>query len=183
MIPESSSTYRIVIRYEDHAVRGFAEACDLGSMDQLLRNEPVCPLDSIRLKLADSDKTEDVSTHNAKAVFFVKTFDGETLLFPGLRSIPGYGHTPGQSYYVLESGGEKMIFWGDIIHVPDIQFYNPNITIKFDVDSTAAAARRKRDFADAAKNRELQRVECIGLYWHFVDIVWIFLFPLLYIAR
>jgi len=48
-----------------------------------------------------------------------------------------------------------MIFWGDIIHVPDIQFYNPNITIKFDVDSTAAAARRKRDFADAAKNRTL----------------------------
>src|SRR5256712_3490199 len=28
-------------------------------------------------------------------------FDGETQLFPGLRSIPGYGHTPGQSYYVL----------------------------------------------------------------------------------
>jgi len=37
--------------------------------------------------------------------------------------------------------------------------------------------------AEAAKNQELQRVECIGLYWHFVDIVWIFLFPLLYIAR
>jgi cytochrome c oxidase subunit 3 len=25
-------------------------------------------------------------------------------------------------------------------------------------------------------------VECSGLYWHFVDIVWIFLFPLLYLA-
>jgi heme/copper-type cytochrome/quinol oxidase subunit 3 len=37
--------------------------------------------------------------------------------------------------------------------------------------------------SDAAKNQEMQRVECIGLYWHFVDIVWIFLFPLLYIAR
>jgi cytochrome c oxidase subunit 3 len=24
-------------------------------------------------------------------------------------------------------------------------------------------------------------VEVIGLYWHFVDIVWIFLFPLLYL--
>ena len=24
-------------------------------------------------------------------------------------------------------------------------------------------------------------VECAGLYWHFVDIVWIFLFPLLYL--
>ena len=36
---------------------------------------------------------------------------------------------------------------------------------------------------DAKKNRELHRVENIGIYWHFVDIVWIFLFPLLYIAK
>ena len=35
----------------------------------------------------------------------------------------------------------------------------------------------------AAQNRELQRVENVGLYWHFVDVVWIFLFPLLYIAK
>jgi len=35
----------------------------------------------------------------------------------------------------------------------------------------------------AAKNQELHRVENIGIYWHFVDIVWIFLFPLLYIAK
>ena len=25
------------------------------------------------------------------------------------------------------------------------------------------------------------RVEVTGLYWHFVDLVWIFLFPLLYL--
>ena len=35
----------------------------------------------------------------------------------------------------------------------------------------------------AWKGKELQRVELIGIYWHFVDIVWIFLFPLLYIAK
>ena len=35
----------------------------------------------------------------------------------------------------------------------------------------------------AARNEELQRVELAGIYWHFVDIVWIFLFPLLYIAK
>lgn len=35
----------------------------------------------------------------------------------------------------------------------------------------------------AAKNQELQRVELVGIYWHFVDLVWIFLFPLLYIAK
>jgi len=27
-----------------------------------------------------------------------------------------------------------------------------------------------------------QRVEMAGLYWHFVDLVWIFLFPLLYLS-
>ena len=38
--------------------------------------------------------------------------------------------------------------------------------------------------AQAAKrNQHLNRVELIGLYWHFVDLVWIFLFPLLYIAK
>lgn len=26
-------------------------------------------------------------------------------------------------------------------------------------------------------------VECFGLYWHFVDLAWIFLFPLLYMLR
>ena len=35
----------------------------------------------------------------------------------------------------------------------------------------------------ARRNAELQRVEIIGIYWHFVDVVWIFLFPLLYIAK
>ena len=36
---------------------------------------------------------------------------------------------------------------------------------------------------DAARGRHLNRVENIGIYWHFVDVVWIFLFPLLYIAK
>jgi heme/copper-type cytochrome/quinol oxidase subunit 3 len=33
-----------------------------------------------------------------------------------------------------------------------------------------------------ARNENLQRVEYVGIYWHFVDAVWIFLFPLFYIA-
>jgi cytochrome c oxidase subunit 3 len=40
--------------------------------------------------------------------------------------------------------------------------------------------------AGAARGRYGPRyynpVECMGLYWHFVDIVWIFLFPLLYLV-
>ncbi|MEC7887365.1 MAG: cytochrome c oxidase subunit 3 [SAR324 cluster bacterium] len=36
---------------------------------------------------------------------------------------------------------------------------------------------------DIRKGHNYQRVELIGIYWHFVDLVWIFLFPLLYIAN
>jgi heme/copper-type cytochrome/quinol oxidase subunit 3 len=37
--------------------------------------------------------------------------------------------------------------------------------------------------ADARRQQHLGRVENVGIYWHFVDVVWIFLFPLLYIAK
>ena len=36
---------------------------------------------------------------------------------------------------------------------------------------------------EARKGRHLHRVELIGIYWHFVDAVWIFLFPLFYLAK
>ena len=31
--------------------------------------------------------------------------------------------------------------------------------------------------------RDYNPIELSGLYWHFVDIVWIFVFPLLYLMR
>jgi hypothetical protein len=67
----------VVVRYESHAVRGFAEVEELGTIDQLLRNSPQYPLDSIRLKVLETGKTQSVPTKDAKAVFFVKTFDGD----------------------------------------------------------------------------------------------------------
>ncbi|MBP0588321.1 cytochrome c oxidase subunit 3 [Paraburkholderia sp. LEh10] len=39
-----------------------------------------------------------------------------------------------------------------------------------------ALARAERELAKP------ERIEVVGLYWHFVDIVWIFLYPLLYLV-
>jgi heme/copper-type cytochrome/quinol oxidase subunit 3 len=36
---------------------------------------------------------------------------------------------------------------------------------------------------DARKGNNLHRVELGGMYWHMVDLIWIFLFPLLYLVR
>lgn len=82
----------------------------------------------------------------------VQMFDGATELFPGIRSVPAYGHTPGHSFYLLESQGERIAFWGDILHVAEVQLPHPDVTIQFDVDPTAAAAARARAFSDAAKH-------------------------------
>ena len=81
-----------------------------------------------------------------------KPFSGTGDLFvPGVRAVSTYGHTPGHTIYTIESKGERMSFWGDLMHVAAVQFPDPSVTIKFDVDSKSAAVWRKKAFADAAK--------------------------------
>ena len=81
----------------------------------------------------------------------LKTFEGETELLPGVRAIPARGHTPGHTIYRIESKGETLILWGDLMHVAAVQFDDPQVTITFDIDSKRAAAARRAAFAEAAK--------------------------------
>jgi glyoxylase-like metal-dependent hydrolase (beta-lactamase superfamily II) len=80
-----------------------------------------------------------------------KPFDGDTELVPGVRAVPAYGHTPGHTIYAVESQGQRLMLWGDLMHVAAVQFAEPSVTIRFDTDSSAAAAIRKKEYAAAAK--------------------------------
>ncbi len=80
-----------------------------------------------------------------------KPFDGNTDLIPGIKAVATAGHTPGHSIYAVESKGQKLVLWGDLMHVASVQFVNPGVTIKFDIDSKAAAVQRKKAYAEAAK--------------------------------
>ena len=80
-----------------------------------------------------------------------KSFDGNTELLPGIRAVATYGHTPGHTIYAVESKGERLVLWGDLMHSAAVQFPDPTVTIKFDTDTKAAAAQRKAQYADAAK--------------------------------
>ena len=42
--------------------------------------------------------------------------------------------------------------------------------------SRSGGRRLHRPWADA------RRIEVVALYWHFVDVVWIFLYPLIYLV-
>ena len=68
----------------------------------------------------------------------LSTFDGSTVLVPGIRAQSAYGHTPGHTVYVVESKGEKLVLVGDLMHVAAVQFDNPGVTIQFDSDQPAA---------------------------------------------
>ena len=80
-----------------------------------------------------------------------KPFDGNTDLVAGVKAIATRGHTPGHAIYAVESKGQKLVLWGDLMHVASVQFANPGVTIKFDTDSKAAALQRRRAYAEAAK--------------------------------
>ncbi len=81
----------------------------------------------------------------------LKPFDVETELVPGIRAIPAAGHTPGHTIYAVESQGNKLVVWGDLMHVAAVQFAMPSVTIAFDNDPKAAAPARMKNYADAAK--------------------------------
>jgi glyoxylase-like metal-dependent hydrolase (beta-lactamase superfamily II) len=82
-----------------------------------------------------------------------RPFQGDVELVPGVRAVAAPGHTPGHTLYVIESGGQKLLLWGDLMHVAAAQFPDPGVTIRFDVDSASAAEQRRKVFADAATNR------------------------------
>ena len=54
--------------------------------------------------------------------------------------------------YVVESKGEKLVLWGDLMHVAAVQFEDPTVTIEFDLDNATAAQARQAAYADAARN-------------------------------
>lgn len=67
-------------------------------------------------------------------------------VFPGVMAEPIPGHTPGHTAYIIASGNESLIIWGDTVHVPTIQIQKPDVTLDFDSDPDAARAMRRRLF-------------------------------------
>lgn len=78
-------------------------------------------------------------------------FEGDTELAPGIRTLSTHGHSPGHAFFVAESQGQKIVFWGDVMHAGAVQFAEPSATVRFDSDSKAAAAQRAKAYAEAAR--------------------------------
>ncbi|HET6184114.1 MAG TPA: MBL fold metallo-hydrolase [Acetobacteraceae bacterium] len=124
----------------------------------------------------DDDAAMARATERAKRLYFqcareqiapyrerLRPFSGPAEVFPGVRTVMLHGHTPGHCGYLIASGSESLLIWGDIIHVPEIQVPRPEVTIEFDTDPDQAAATRRRTFDMAASDRLL----IAGMHVHY----------------
>ena len=76
---------------------------------------------------------------------------GEPL--PGISAQPQPGHTPGHTGWLVSSGDDALLIWGDIVHVTGVQFARPDAALTFDLDPDAARRSRSRVFDWVATDR------------------------------
>ena len=68
--------------------------------------------------------------------------DGEGVAGVNILCCPG--HTPGHSAWIVSSGKESAMMWGDIIHLQKVQMARPDVTVMYDLDGDMAAQSRTR---------------------------------------
>ncbi|MDR0815058.1 MAG: MBL fold metallo-hydrolase [Bacteroidales bacterium] len=74
-------------------------------------------------------------------------------LIPGFTGIAAYGHTPGHTGFLLQSGGSRLLIWGDLTHAMAVQMPHPEVALSFDVNPAQAVAIRKEILAYVAKHK------------------------------
>jgi glyoxylase-like metal-dependent hydrolase (beta-lactamase superfamily II) len=83
-----------------------------------------------------------------------RTFD-EGPVVAGIDAIPLRGHTPGHCGFVVHSGSEALLIWGDTVHSIGIQTTRPDVSFAYDVDQQAARETRLHLFDRVVADRLL----------------------------
>lgn len=83
----------------------------------------------------------------------IETFQANASMGGGISIVDLQGHTPGHSGVRISDGKEQLLIWGDIVHVPALQFAHPQASIAFDVDVEKARAARAKIFDEVASDR------------------------------
>ena len=63
-----------------------------------------------------------------------------------LKAVALPGHAPGHTGYAFDTEEDHFLFFGDVVHVPALQFADPAFSWGFDDDQPTARATRLRVF-------------------------------------
>jgi glyoxylase-like metal-dependent hydrolase (beta-lactamase superfamily II) len=77
--------------------------------------------------------------------------DGEVM--PGVSAVLLAGHTPGHNGWLVASGNDGLLIWGDLVHLAAIQIARPDTGLIYDVDPRTACATRRRMFDRVAADK------------------------------
>lgn len=86
----------------------------------------------------------------ANQITFLKPNDE---VVSGIRAIEASGHTPGHLGFHIESGGKRLLIWGDCAHHEVASLARPEWHAYFDMDKEKGVATRKRIYDMAATDR------------------------------
>jgi glyoxylase-like metal-dependent hydrolase (beta-lactamase superfamily II) len=106
-----------------------------------------------------SGANERISRNIAKAAVTTAPYrrrmrtvrDGEVM--PGVSAVLLAGHTPGHTGWLIQSGKDGLLIWGDLVHFASIQIARPDTGLIYDVDPQVACATRKRMFDRVAADK------------------------------
>jgi cytochrome c oxidase subunit 3 len=98
------------------------------------------------------------------------------LVIKGLEyhAVISEGYLPGYGIHLQSKGGASTLFFWLYFVMTGVHALHVVIGVGL-LGSLAFGLRRPQSVSDNV-------VRNVGLYWHFVDLVWVFLFPMLYLA-
>lgn len=73
----------------------------------------------------------------------VSTFTPGNSVGEGITSIDLKGHTAGQSGFIVESRGQRLLLAGDFLHIAAVQLPHPEYSLVYDSDADQAAKTRR----------------------------------------
>ncbi|HEY6992278.1 MAG TPA: MBL fold metallo-hydrolase [Xanthobacteraceae bacterium] len=106
-----------------------------------------------------SGQTERIRRNIGKAAVTTRPYRGRMRTVgggeagPGISAVPLAGHTPGHTGWLIQSGKDGLLIWGDLVHLAAIQVRRPDTGLIYDVDPQAACATRRRMFDRVAADR------------------------------
>jgi glyoxylase-like metal-dependent hydrolase (beta-lactamase superfamily II) len=83
----------------------------------------------------------------------LKTFEYNAEILPGIVTQDVGGHTPGHAAFLWKQGETGALFWGDLIHVADVQLEHLDVGTRYDSNAAGATAMRQRWLSESARQR------------------------------
>lgn len=70
----------------------------------------------------------------------------------GIHMVEAYGHTPGHVMYMIVNNDNRLLIWGDLMHVVTVQMPYPEIAVSYDVNPEDATKNRLEVLDYVSKN-------------------------------